>query len=115
VGLQLIAFSFFTKVFGVGEGLLPPNPQFTRLFNHFTLERGIMAGLLLLLAGFALFCTYEWDLRVSHVVESASELRKVIAAATLIMLGLQGVFSSFFMSVLGLKTVSRRPPEPTGV
>jgi hypothetical protein len=26
------------------------------------------------------------------------------------ILGIQGIFSSFFMSVLGLKTVSRRPP-----
>lgn len=114
VGLQLIAFSFFTKVFGVGEGLLPTNPQFTRIFKHFTLERGILLGLALLVAGVALFCTYEWDLRVSHVVENANELRKVIAATTLIVLGLQGIFASFFMSVLGLKTVSRRPPEPAG-
>ena len=37
-------------------------------------------------------------------------LRRVIPAATLMILGIQGVFSSFFMSVLGLKTVSRRPP-----
>jgi hypothetical protein len=48
-------------------------------------------------------------------VENANELRKVLAATTLIVLGLQGIFASFFMSVLGLKTVSRRPPEPTAV
>jgi hypothetical protein len=31
-------------------------------------------------------------------------LRRLIPAATLILLGVQTVFSSFFMSVLGLKT-----------
>jgi hypothetical protein len=115
VGLQLIAFSFFTKVFGVGEGLLPPSPKFTRIFEHFTLERGIVGGLVLFLAGLALFFRYEWDLRIAHVPESPFELRKVIAATTLVVLGLHGIFASFFMSVLGLKTVSRRPPEPTNV
>jgi len=41
-------------------------------------------------------------------------LRRVIPAATLILLGIQGVFSSFFMSVLGLRTVKRKPPESAG-
>jgi hypothetical protein len=34
------------------------------------------------------------------------------SGATLIVLGVQGVFSSFFMSALGLKTATRKPPEP---
>jgi hypothetical protein len=36
-------------------------------------------------------------------------MRRLIPAATLIMAGLQIVFSSFFLSVLGLKTDSRPP------
>ena len=38
-------------------------------------------------------------------------MRRLIPAVTLIVLGIQTVFSSFFMSVLGLKTVARKPPE----
>jgi hypothetical protein len=37
-------------------------------------------------------------------------LRRLIPAGTLIVLGIQAFFSSFFMSVLGLKTVKRQPP-----
>ena len=40
----------------------------------------------------------------------ADNLRRLIPAATLVVLGIQNIFSSFFMSVLGLKTVSRKPP-----
>jgi hypothetical protein len=41
-------------------------------------------------------------------------LRRLIPAATLIVLGIQAIFSSFFMSALGLKTVTRKPPTPAG-
>jgi hypothetical protein len=34
----------------------------------------------------------------------------VIPAAALMVLGIQGIFSSFFMSALGLKTKTRKPP-----
>jgi hypothetical protein len=37
-------------------------------------------------------------------------LRRLLPAVTLVVLGIQTIFSSFFMSVLGLKTVSRKPP-----
>ncbi len=113
-GHQLIAFGFFTKVFGVGEGLLPPNPKFTRLFDHFTLERGILGGLLLFLCGALLFLLAEWGTYPVPGAEDPWHVQRVIAALTLLVLGIQAVFASFFMSVLGLKTVSRRPPEPTG-
>jgi hypothetical protein len=34
----------------------------------------------------------------------ADNMRRLIPATTLIMVGVQAIFSSFFMSVLGLKT-----------
>jgi hypothetical protein len=52
-----------------------------------------------------------WEQAHFGLLPSTEEnLRRLIPAATLMILGIQGVFSSFFMSVLGLKTVSRRPP-----
>ena len=38
-------------------------------------------------------------------------MRRLIPAATLVVLGIQGIVSSFFMSALGLKTKTRKPPE----
>jgi glycosyltransferase involved in cell wall biosynthesis len=113
VGFQLVAFAFFTKVFAIAEGLLPEDPRLTRVFKIFTLERGIVAGLAVLLAGTILFLRALWLWQQAHfglLPSMAENLRRLIPAATLMILGIQGVFSSFFMSVLGLKTVSRRPP-----
>jgi glycosyltransferase involved in cell wall biosynthesis len=113
VGFQLIAFAFFTRVFAVAEGLLPDDPKFARVFKIFTLEKGIVAGLAVLLVGTILLLRALWLWQQVHfgLLPSTEEnLRRLIPAATLMILGIQGVFSSFFMSVLGLKTVSRRPP-----
>lgn len=115
VGFQLVAFAFFTKVFAIAEGLLPDDAKFNRAFKFFTLERGIVASGLALVLGLILFLRAVWLWHQVHfgALPSMEEnLRRLIPAATLMILGVQGVFSSFFMSVLGLKTVSRKPPEP---
>jgi len=38
-------------------------------------------------------------------------LRRIIASATMLVVGQQIMASSWFLSVLGLKTTSRKPPE----
>jgi hypothetical protein len=113
VGIQLVAFAFFTKVFAVGEGLLPENPRFSRLFKWFTLERGVLAGAFFLLAGVAVLghAFWVWKQARYGYIPYPENLRRLIMAATLIMVGIQTIFSSFFMSVLGLKTTSRKPPS----
>ncbi len=113
VGFQLVAFAFFTKVFAIAEGLLPDDPKFSRAFKFFNLEKGIwprparaaggrhpagLGAVDLAAGGLTAVCSHE------------ENLRRLIPAATLIVLGVQIVFSSFFMSALGLKTVSRKPP-----
>ena len=117
VGFQLVAFAFYTKVFAIAEGLLPEDPKLTRVFRVFTLEKGIVAGLLVLLAGAALFLHALWIWKGAHygmLPSMEDNLRRLIPATTLMILGVQAVFSSFFMSVLGLKTISRKPPAPAG-
>ncbi len=114
VGFQLAAFAFFTKVFAIAEGLLPEDAKLTRVFRFFTLEKGIVAGLMVLLAGLLIVARAVWLWKSAHfgVLPSTEDnLRRLIPAGTLMVLGIQTVFSSFFMSVLGLKTVKRRPPS----
>ncbi len=114
VGFQLVVFAFFTKVFAIAEGLLPDDPKFSRVFRFFNLEKGILFGLAVLLAGILLFLRAVWIWRQHHYgdLDYEENLRRLIPAATLIVLGVQTVFSSFFMSALGLKTAKRKPPEP---
>jgi glycosyltransferase involved in cell wall biosynthesis len=117
VGFQLVAFAFYTKVFAIAEGLLPEDPKLARVFKVFALEKGIITGLLMLFAGGALFLYALWIWKRAHygVLPSMEDnLRRLIPATTLMILGVQAIFSSFFMSVLGLKTVSRKPPTLPG-
>ena len=113
VGFQLFAFAFFTKVFAIAEGLLPDDPNLSRLFKIFTLEKGLVLGLFILLGGIVLLARSVWIWHQANygILPSMEEnLRRLIPAATLVVLGIQTVFSSFFMSALGLKTATRKPP-----
>jgi len=113
IGFQLVAFAFYTKVFAIAEGLLPEDPKFARLFQIFTLEKGIIAGLVILLAGILLILQALWIWRQAGFGSLSPEdnLRRLIPAVTLVVIGVQTVFSSFFMSALGLKTSLRRPSK----
>ncbi|HTA95994.1 MAG TPA: glycosyltransferase family 2 protein [Verrucomicrobiae bacterium] len=115
VGFQLVAFAFFVKVFAIAEGLLPDDPKRTRVFKIFTLEKGIVFGLLVLLAGIVLLAHSVWIWRMNDygLLDPSENLRRLIPAATLVVLGIQTIFSSFFMSALGLKTATRKPPMPS--
>jgi len=117
IGFQLVAFAFFVKVFAIAEGLLPDDPKLTRVFKVFTLEKGILLGLAVLLAGAVLLARSVWIWKQADygmLPSTEDNLRRLIPAATLVVLGIQTIFSSFFMSALGLKTATRKPPMPPG-
>ena len=113
IGVQFVAFACFTKVFAIAEDLLPPDPRFARVFRFFTLEKGLVAGALTLAAGLGLLAwsVWLWEQAGFGSLPHAENLRRVIAAATLITVGIEVMGASFFMSVLGLKTTTRHPPE----
>lgn len=112
VGVQLGSFALYSKVFAVAEGLLPQDTALNRWFGIFTLERGLLAGGATLLAGFLLFLNAwaAWKNVGYGALAYDENLRRLLPAVILITLGVQVVFSSFFMSVLGLKTSGRTPP-----
>jgi glycosyltransferase involved in cell wall biosynthesis len=113
VGFQLVAFAFFTKVFAIAEGLLPDDPKLTRVLRFFTLEKGLLLSLAVFLIGIGLLARAMWLWGAVHFGQLPSmedNLRRLIPAAALVVIGIQGVFSSFFMSALGLKTKGRKPP-----
>jgi hypothetical protein len=114
IGGQLVAFAFYSKVFAISEGLLPQDPKLTAVFKYFSLEKGICLGLIVLLAGVALLLRgfWVWGRAGYGLLDYADNMRRLIPAITAIVVGIQIVFGSFFMSVLGLKTATRKPPAP---
>jgi glycosyltransferase involved in cell wall biosynthesis len=113
IGVQLVAFAFFAKVFAIAEGLLPADRRLSRLLNLFSLEKGLVVGALTFAAGALLFgwSVWMWERTGFGAMPYSENLRRVIAAATLMVVGHQIMAASWFLSVLGLKTTSRQPPE----
>ena len=113
IGVQFVAFALFSKAFAVAEGLLPPDPRFARFARRFTLERGLTAGLLIFLTGVALFiwAVGVWAHAGFGALPYEENLRRIMAAATCVTVGLQIMGASWFLSVLGLKTTRQRDRE----
>jgi glycosyltransferase involved in cell wall biosynthesis len=103
-GSQAVMFAFFTKVFGITEGLLPEDPRLTRYFRVLSLERGLLVGAILLLGGIAVatYSAYLWSRAGFGPMNPLVLVRLVTAALVLIILGVEIVLSSFFLSILGL-------------
>jgi len=97
-------FAVSAKVFGVQAGFLPVNPRQERLFKVITLERGLLAGFLLLLLGAGIlgYALYLWHAAGFGELSATRMLRLTLPSATLLMLGVEVIFSSFFLSLLGL-------------
>lgn len=104
VGLQITLFGIFTRTFAIAEGLLPPTPFWERLSQRFTLEKGLVLGLLILLNGlvFLVKAVLFWKAAGFGAISYPESLRQVIPAVTLITIGVQIIFSSFFLSILDL-------------
>jgi glycosyltransferase involved in cell wall biosynthesis len=114
VGLQLVCFAFFTKVFAIAEGLLPADENFSRLFDIFSLERGAILGAVLKIAGVGvlLWSVWRWKEAGYGQLPYEENVRRIVAAVTLIVIGIQVISASFFVGVLGLKTTQRKPAGP---
>ena len=80
------------------------NPRQERLFKVITLERGLLAGFLLLLLGAGIlgYALYLWHAAGFGELSATRMLRLTLPSATLLMLGVEVIFSSFFLSLLGL-------------
>ncbi|MFN2385947.1 MAG: glycosyltransferase family 2 protein [Thermoanaerobaculia bacterium] len=103
-GYQSILFAVFTKIFGITEGLLPQDSRMERLFRVVNLERGLLAGGLVMLAGLVLLlgAVNQWRLEGFGPLDYQRTMRWVIPGVTLTTVGFQTILSSFFLSVLGL-------------
>lgn len=105
IGFKLVVFAVFTKAFAISEGLLPHDPRLPRLFRVVTLEAGIAVGTLGILVGFGLlvYGLRYWQLHHFGALSYPQSLRLVIPGVLALTLGVEIVFSSFFLSILGLR------------
>jgi hypothetical protein len=114
-GQQSIAFAAATKTYAVHENLLPEDRWQRRFETFFSLEKGLLLMSGMCLAGVALLAlaVNEWRLAEFGDLDYAHTMRLVIPGATLVGLGLQTGFASFFMSLLSIQRSDRPRPNST--
>ena len=83
---------------------MPTDQRFNKLFKYATLEVGLCIGFTLVVLGIGGtgWAFSEWGESSFGELEPTKMLRVIIPAALSLILGLQIVLSSFFLSVLGL-------------
>jgi len=101
VGTQVLALGLCAHAYGtyfLGE----KDPWFDRMRARFRLEHGLLLGGATGFVGFviAAVIVIEW---IDRGFGELSEERLMVAAATLIIVGVQVFFSSFLLSILGLR------------
>ncbi len=105
IGYQAITIGAFTKIFAISERLLPEDPKLNNAFKYITLESGLIAGALLTVGGIigSLIAVGQWGQHSYGDLSPGVTLRFVIPSVTALMLGLETILASFFLSILGLR------------
>jgi glycosyltransferase involved in cell wall biosynthesis len=103
-GYQMVLLAGFVRIFAYTRGFLPPNHILSRAFSFFTLEKGLLSGLAILLAGFGLISLtlLDWATAGFGNLDPLANTRPVIAGRTLVSLGLQTLIFSLVFSYLGI-------------
>jgi glycosyltransferase involved in cell wall biosynthesis len=112
MGYQAVLFAVSAWTFATAEGLMPMTPRLRRWYARINLERGVILGVLAMLAGSALLVAaiLQWR-RVSFgELNYAETMRVVIPGVTLTALGFQTVLMSFFLSLLGMRSLATGTP-----
>jgi hypothetical protein len=102
LGAQILSIGAFAKVFSYAERFDHHSTvSLKRVLKKVTLESGLLLGGALFLAGFAgcAWITWQW---VASGFGPLAQLRQVLFWAMWLFLGLQIIFASFFLSMLGI-------------
>ena len=100
LGFQIINLGIFAKSYALAEGYVSKNSLLFRFYKLFNLEKGIVAGSIFFITGIviAVFILKAWI-----TGGGLSQERQLLFALTLFILGIQIIFSSFLISLIGIK------------
>lgn len=102
LGYQIITLGLYAKVFSWTQGIGVQSRMITTALRYFRLEKGIVLGTLISFIGLAvgLVIFINW---AKSGFGPLSAVRPAILSMTLFILGIQIIFSSFFLSILGIE------------
>ena len=102
LGYNLMLFDVLAKTFSMEAGLARPGRWLAVLGRAFTLERGLVMGALLFLAGAGLEIKIVADW-VRSGYGPLMAVRGIVIGMTAMVLGAQTVFASFLVSLMSIK------------
>jgi glycosyltransferase involved in cell wall biosynthesis len=101
VGVQVVALGLCAHAYGT-YFMNEKDPWFDRMRRRFSLEHGLMLGGLTIGAGLVMAAVIV-GIWIERGFGQLSEERLAVLAATLVIVGIQIFFTSFLLSILGLR------------
>ncbi len=106
VGSQIALFFVLAERFAVTEGLLPETRSSSAIKSIISLERSVLVGAVLILAGFGglVYAVFIWGSASFSQLDYSWMMRLVVPCVTVMAFGFHAVFAGFLGSILDLKT-----------
>jgi glycosyltransferase involved in cell wall biosynthesis len=106
LGYQAVLFSVMVKLFAAREGLLPMSPRYRQWVERFSVERGLILGMLIFIAGIlvAVAQLLRWGGVGFGAMDTAQNVRTAVPAVLGMVLGFQTIMFSMFAGVLNIPT-----------
>src|SRR6202521_3596947 len=101
MGAQILSIGAFAKVFSYAERFDRGTVSLKRVLRRVTLESGLLLGGLLFFAGFAGCAWVTWHWAASGF-GPLFQVRQILFWSMWLFLGVQVIFASFFLSMLGI-------------
>jgi glycosyltransferase involved in cell wall biosynthesis len=111
IGVHSMLFWVFGQVYGMREGVVAPDPAFLRMVSFATLERCLISGGVLILAGLLLgaIALMDWGRAEFGPLSVVQTMRLVIPSGMLITVGLHIVYGTFFLNLLYIRATAGDP------
>jgi glycosyltransferase involved in cell wall biosynthesis len=113
LGGQALTFGVFARTYSAALGFEPEGRLQSRVRRDFTLERGIGLGLGLFIIGFSVdaWVLVTW---LGSGLATLDAMRPALLAMTFMVLGVQVIFGSFFLALLGFVGVTTGSASSNG-
>src|SRR3984957_20018688 len=111
IGFQAVLFWLFTQVYAGAEGFRPTEPRVQTLLGKLSLERGLLAGVVVGFAGLVglIFSLTYWQGHAFGHLNYEHALRLMVPSVTALVLSCQVILGTFFLSILGIKQTRHVP------
>jgi hypothetical protein len=111
VGFQAVLFWLFTRAYAGSEGFLPEDAYVQRVLAKLSLERGIVLGAIIGIAGLVglIFSLTYWQAHKFGQLNYEHALRLMVPSVTALVVSCQLVLGTFFLSILGIKQTRHTP------